>query len=109
MRELLDILSATTGPDPAVGPAVLATVVRVEGSSYRVPGARMLIDAAGQRTGSVSGGCLEADVARRGRLLTSNEPNAVARFDGSDEDVAWGFGLGCNGSIEVFIERLNGP
>src|SRR4051812_2815568 len=107
MRDLLDILAAVQALDAAAGPAVLATVVRVEGSSYRVPGARMLIDAAGTRTGSVSGGCLEADIARRGRLLTTDLPRELAHYDGSDEDVAWGFGLGCNGSIDVFIERLD--
>jgi xanthine/CO dehydrogenase XdhC/CoxF family maturation factor len=104
VRDLLDILAATAGPLEHA--AVLATVVRVEGSSYRLPAARMLIDATGQRIGSVSGGCLEADVARRGRLLSDQSPNALLRYDGSDEDAAWGFGLGCNGSIEVFIERL---
>src|SRR5437879_3384783 len=104
MRDLLDILAAA---GTSAG-NILATVVRVEGSSYRLPGARMLIDATGRRVGSVSGGCLEADVARRGRLLTPQEPGALVRYDGSDEDTAWGFGLGCSGSIEVFIERLAG-
>ena len=107
MRDLLDILAAVAALDPNDGSAVLATVVRVEGSSYRLPGARMLIEANGARTGSVSGGCLEADIARRGRLLTIERPRELVRYDGSDEDVAWGFGLGCNGSIEVLIERLD--
>src|SRR3954454_17227770 len=107
MRDLLDILAAADRLDPADGSAVLATVVRVEGSSYRLPGARMLIDAAGTRTGSVSGGCLEADIARRGRVLTADRPRELVHYDGSDEDVAWGFGLGCNGSIDVLVERLN--
>ena len=92
---------------PAGEPAVLATVVRVQGSSYRLPGARMLVDAAGRRTGSVSGGCLESDVARRGRLLSEAEPSQLVNYDGNDVDAAWGFGLGCNGSIDVFIERLS--
>jgi xanthine dehydrogenase accessory factor len=106
MRELLDILTAAAEIFPRGDTAVLATVVRVEGSSYRLPGARMLIDAAGRRIGSISGGCLEADVARRGRLLSAAEPTALVTYDGSDDDAAWGFGLGCNGSIQVFIERL---
>ncbi len=106
MRDLLDILSAVDQTVLSTEPATLATVVRVEGSSYRLPGARMLVTAAGERFGSVSGGCLEADVARRGRLLTDDNRNVLVRYDGSDEEAAWGFGLGCNGSIEVFIERL---
>ena len=113
MRDLLDILTAAERLAAAGEPATLATVVRVQGSSYRLPGARMLVDAAGHRTGSVSGGCLESDVARRGRLLTADRPTAVARYDASDdgtgEDAAWGFALGCNGSIDVLIERLDAP
>ena len=105
MRDLLDILAAFAAL-PASEPATLATVVRVEGSSYRLPGARMLIDAAGRRTGAVSGGCLEADIARRGRLLTAEQPRALLRYDGADEDASWNYNLGCNGSIEVLIERL---
>jgi xanthine dehydrogenase accessory factor len=107
MRELLDILTAADEIFRRGETATLATVVCVEGSSYRLPGARMLIDSAGRRIGAVSGGCLEADVARRGRLLTPTDSTALVRYDGSDDDVAWGFGLGCNGSIQVFIERLD--
>jgi xanthine/CO dehydrogenase XdhC/CoxF family maturation factor len=111
MRDLLDILAAAERSAAAGEVATLATVVRVEGSSYRLPGARMLVDAAGRRTGSVSGGCLESDVARRGRLLSADRPTTVVRYDASDdgsgEDAAWGFALGCNGSIDVLIERLS--
>jgi xanthine dehydrogenase accessory factor len=110
MRDLLDILTAAERLAAAGDAATLATVVRVAGSSYRLPGARMLVDAAGRRTGSVSGGCLESDVARRGRLLTPERPAVVVRYDatddGSGQDAAWGFALGCNGSIDVMIERL---
>ena len=48
-------------------PAVLATLVRVEGSSYRRPGARLLLTADGRRIGAISGGCLEADLVERAR------------------------------------------
>ena len=103
MRDLLDILDAAEAILNRGESATLATVVRVEGSSYRLPGARLLIDAAGKRIGSVSGGCLEADVARRGRLLTAERPHELIRYDGVDE-------IGCDGAIDVFIERLaEGP
>ena len=105
MRDLLDILAAFAAL-PKDEPATLATVVRVEGSSYRLPGAKMLIDTAGRRTGAVSGGCLEADIARRGRLLSPEQPHTLVRYDGADEDASWNYNLGCNGSIEVLIERL---
>jgi xanthine/CO dehydrogenase XdhC/CoxF family maturation factor len=108
MRDLLNILAATTDLKTRNEPATLATVVAVEGSSYRLPGARMLIDSTGRRLGAVSGGCLEADIARRGRLLTPQNPSALIHYDGADPDTAWN--LGCNGSIKILIEQTNpGP
>lgn len=106
MTDSLSLLRAADAL-PSGEPATLATVVRVQGSSYRLPGARLLVDAGGRRTGSVSGGCLEADVARRGRLLHDGMRSQLVNYDGNDPDAAWGFGLGCNGSIDVFIERLS--
>jgi xanthine/CO dehydrogenase XdhC/CoxF family maturation factor len=88
-------------------PALLATVVQVEGSTYRRPGARMLVTPAGRRVGCVSGGCLEADIARRGWQLTESGQPALITYDSTaDEDVQWGLGLGCNGVVRVLIERL---
>jgi xanthine/CO dehydrogenase XdhC/CoxF family maturation factor len=108
MRDLLDILTATTDLKTRNEPATLATVVAVEGSSYRLPGARMLIDSTGRRLGAVSGGCLEADIARRGRLLTPQNPSALIHYDNSDPTTPWN--LGCNGSIKILIEQTNpGP
>src|SRR5262245_58133229 len=74
-------------------PWLLATVVRVSGSSYRRPGARMLAAAGARVAGSVSGGCLEADLVRSGWWRTERGP-AVVRFDSSDPDEP---GLGCGG------------
>ena len=110
MRDLLNILTATADLKTRNEPATLSTVVAVEGSSYRLPGARMLIDSTGRRLGAVSGGCLEADIARRGRLLTPQNPTSLIHYDNSDPDTAWGLGLGCNGAIKILIEQLNpGP
>ena len=86
---------------------VLATVVRVEGSSYRRPGARMLVAEDRWLAGCVSGGCLEADVVRRATFRLRDGKPVVVRYDSrSDDDIGWGFGLGCNGMIEVLLERL---
>lgn len=87
----------------------LATVVRVRGSAYRKPGARMLVAVGGgRRVGSVSGGCLEGDVARRAMELTAGGGAAVLRYDSTAEDDGlWGLGLGCNGVIEILVERLD--
>jgi xanthine dehydrogenase accessory factor len=85
--------------------AALATVVRVEGSAYRRPGARMLVTETGETTGVLSGGCLERDVCERAaKVIETGEP-VVVRYDTtSDDDIVWGLGLGCNGVVDVLIE-----
>jgi xanthine/CO dehydrogenase XdhC/CoxF family maturation factor len=86
---------------------VLATVVRVEGSTYRRAGARLLLTSGGKRVGSVSGGCLEADLVKKAWWLTDNGKAAIRKYDTTMEgDIAQEFGLGCNGIIHVLLERL---
>lgn len=92
--------------------AVLATLVRVEGSSYRRPGARMYIHATGY-AGAISGGCLEGDVVRKAAWITRNGP-ALERystlFDEILDDTNFAqardipYGLGCGGVIDVLME-----
>lgn len=90
--------------------AVLATVVHVRGSAYRRPGARMLILPDGRRIGSISGGCLEGDVAKKAWWFTADGRPSVRVYDtSSDEDAVWEFGLGCNGEIQVLLERVGTP
>lgn len=87
--------------------AVLATVVSIEGSSYRLPGARMLIIDAAWTAGSVSGGCLEGDVVLRAREVLAKHAAIVVTYDTtSDEDIVFGVGLGCRGIIRVLIEPV---
>lgn len=108
MNELQSIIDAYRESQQKDTQAALATVVKVAGSAYRRPGARMLITADGQMIGSVSGGCLERDVLNQARrVLQWNEPRVVIYDSMSDEDVAWEFGLGCNGIVHVLIEPLS--
>lgn len=87
--------------------AVLATLVSVEGSSYRRPGARLLVTASGRRIGSISGGCLEEDVmARAARVQATGQPDAVVYDTTSENDLVWGVGLGCHGIVRVLLEPL---
>ena len=87
---------------------VLCSAVQVKGSAYRHPGARMLIFADGRRIGSVSGGCLEGDLCRKGWWLTSDGRPAVRVYDTmSDNDSVREFGLGCNGVVHVLLERAD--
>lgn len=109
MNEVAAILEGIDRLWQAGEEAAIATVVRVQGSAYRKPGARMLITPGGaQRIGSVSGGCLEGDIARRAWQLTEGGQATVLRYDSTDEDDGlWGLGLGCNGVIEILVERLS--
>lgn len=94
----------------ADAPGVLATVVHVRGSAYRRPGARMLLLEDGARIGSISGGCLEGDLARKAWWWTSSGKPTVRVYDTtSEEDAVWEFGLGCNGVVEVLLERFDSP
>ncbi|MEJ7758167.1 MAG: XdhC family protein [Gemmatimonadaceae bacterium] len=89
-------------------PVVLATVVRVTGSSYGGVGARMVVHADGSTVGLVSGGCLESDIAEHARRVHASERAEVVSYDTrNDDDAPWGLGLGCNGLIEVLLEPLS--
>ena len=83
---------------------VLATVVRVDGSGYRKPGARMLVGSDGRRAGTVSGGCLEGEVARKAFWYTENGP-VVRRYSTTAEDGEVPFGMGCGGVVHLLLER----
>jgi len=88
--------------------AALATVVKVRGSSYRSPGARMLITDDGRWVGSISGGCLEGDALRKARqVMTDNQPMTVTYDTREESNQNLGIGLGCNGVIDVLIEPID--
>ena len=107
MKELLEICAALK--NMADQPCALATVIHVEGSAYRRPGARMLMTPEGQTWGMVSGGCLEHDILNHGRRALQSHRSRVVRYDSSSEDdIVFGTGLGCNGVIDVFIEPVTG-
>jgi xanthine/CO dehydrogenase XdhC/CoxF family maturation factor len=108
VHELQLIAEALTRPEST--PAVLATLVSVAGSSYRRPGARLLVRADGSRLGSVSGGCLEEDVlARAERVRASGVAEAAVYDTTAENDLVWGVGLGCHGVVRVLIEPVPTP
>lgn len=87
---------------------VLATVVHVDGSSYRREGARMLSDEFGNLTGAISGGCLEGDALKKALLALHKNTNKLVVYDTSDEsDAVIGAQLGCNGIIKVLFEPID--
>lgn len=105
MNELRSIVTALLAADACE--SVLATLVTVEGSSYRRPGARLLVTAAGTRLGSISGGCLEEDVLARARAVFATGRAETVVYDTTTEnDLVWGVGLGCHGVVRVVLEKL---
>ena len=83
----------------------LATIVAVRGSTYRRPGARLLVPEDGAPVGNLSGGCLEGDVADLARVVMEEGRARLAGWDlTAEDDAVWGLGLGCNGAIDVFVE-----
>jgi hypothetical protein len=107
MRELEIILNAYEEMKSKGLGCVLATVVHVEGSSYRQAGARMLVNENGEMTGAISGGCLEGDALKKALLALEQGNNKLVTYDTSDEDDAVvGAQLGCNGIIQVLFEPI---
>jgi xanthine dehydrogenase accessory factor len=84
--------------------AALATVVGIAGSAYRRPGAKLLIEETGGTVGSVSGGCLEADVREVAQAVLETGRPSLRHYNTGDEDIVFGLGLGCNGLVDVFVQ-----
>ncbi|HSD48474.1 MAG TPA: XdhC family protein [Actinomycetota bacterium] len=105
MSELTDVLRAIESLSARGERLALATIVAVRGSTYRRPGARLLVPEEGAPIGNISGGCLENDVADVARIVMTEGHARVVSFDlTADDDAVWGWGLGCNGAIELFVE-----
>lgn len=107
MKEINDIIKAYDKAVLQNQQTALATVVKVEGSSYRRPGARMLVTDAGELIGAISGGCLEGDAFHKAMLAILQQKNKVVTYDTTDEDDAkLGIQLGCNGIVHILFEPL---
>ena len=108
MKEILAILNSYHKAEEAGKKSALATVVHVEGSSYRRPGARMLVTDDGQLTGAISGGCLEGDALRKALAAINQQQNKLVTYDTTDEDDAkFGVQLGCNGIVNILFEPID--
>jgi len=108
MKEITRIVEVFNEIDFSQRKAALATVVWVEGSSYRRPGARMLITDDGRWEGAISGGCLEGDALRKARGVMRDGQPLVVTYDTMDDGAnSFGVGLGCNGIIDVLIEPID--
>ncbi|WP_339864689.1 XdhC/CoxI family protein [uncultured Algoriphagus sp.] len=108
MKEFKAIIEAYEQYKVAGKNTALATVVQVDGSAYRRPGARMLVSEDGGLTGAISGGCLEGDALRKAQTVIFQQKSMLVTYDTTDEDdQKFGVGLGCNGIIHVLIEPID--
>jgi xanthine dehydrogenase accessory factor len=109
VSELQDVLRALEDARASGKQMALATIVGVQGSTYRREGARLLVPAEGRPVGTISGGCLEGDVRVTAAEVMAEGVPRLVRYDlTADDEAVWGWGLGCNGVIDVFIEPASG-
>jgi len=108
MNEFVEIIKAYDVAKQSGKACVLATVVHLEGSSYRRPGARMLVLEDGLMIGAISGGCLEGDALKKALLTFTEKKSRLVTYDTSDEeDASVGVQLGCEGIIQVLFEYIH--
>jgi xanthine dehydrogenase accessory factor len=108
MKEISEILKAYSKAKTEGKRTALATVVKVEGSSYRQPGARMLVTEEGRLTGAISGGCLEGDALRKALLSINQKQNKLITYNTNNEDdIELGLQLGCNGIVHILFEYID--
>ena len=108
MKEIREIINAYNKARMNEKRLALATLVHLNGSSYRRPGARMIVDEEGQLTGAISGGCLEGDALRKAVFCIHTQTPKLVVYDTSDEeDATIGIQLGCSGIIQVLFEPID--
>jgi xanthine dehydrogenase accessory factor len=108
MKEINDILQAYERAQKEGKKCALATVVHVEGSSYRRPGARMLVTVDGRWTGAISGGCLEGDALRKALFAINQRENKLVTYDTTHaDDLQFGVQLGCDGIVHILFEPID--
>jgi len=88
-------------------PLVLATIVSTRGSTYRKAGAQILIRDAGEPIGLLSGGCLEGDLTEQARSVFETGEPKMLHYDDAGDDEVFGLGIGCGGSIDVWLTLLD--
>jgi xanthine dehydrogenase accessory factor len=110
MKELTDIIEAYASSSKTGRPSTLATVVGVSGSTYRRPGARMLFSENGRLAGLINAACLESDLSERARkVILNGKPELISYDTTSPDDIVFGLGLGCNGTVEILMEPSQSP
>jgi len=104
----LETIAAALGPAGG-GVAVLATLMQVDGSAYRGPGARMVVRPDGSSVGAISGGCLEKDILAHADAVRTSLAATLVHFDLTrDDNAPWGLNMGCEAKLDVLLEPCSG-
>jgi xanthine dehydrogenase accessory factor len=107
VKELDEVITAYRQAQQNQEKCLFATLVRVEGSSYRRVGARMLLTSSGGRAGSMSGGCLEGEIQKKAWWLTEKGPVVREYRTSGDDESGMPYGLGCNGTLHILLKRAD--
>jgi xanthine/CO dehydrogenase XdhC/CoxF family maturation factor len=109
MNEVQELVEAFDAAQARSERCALATIVSVEGSSYRYPGARMLVSETGSSTGTISAGCLESDVIEHAKGVIRVDRSKLIEYDTATtgDEMAWGLGIGCGGIVRVLVEPVS--
>jgi xanthine dehydrogenase accessory factor len=107
MKELREIVAALEAGAGAGGTAVLVTLVKLAGSAYSGPGARMLVLPDGTIAGTFGAGCFEQDLVGHAAQVRAAGAPAVVSYDLTvDDDKPWGLGMGCRGKLDLLLEPV---
>ncbi len=87
--------------------AVLATVVAVDGTAYRRPGAKMVLTRDGNGVGGVATPCLEAELAAAARTVLAEGRPRVESYTAATDEAVWGLATGCDGRVEILLEPID--
>lgn len=104
-RETERILAAIRQARDARQRVAVATIVRIRGSAYRREGTRILVREDGSYECLLSGGCLEPAVADAAARVIASGRSTIIQYD-LEEDSVWSVGIGCNGAVDIYIERV---
>ena len=108
MNELEQIIKAYQQCRDSGKSSVLATLVKLQGSHYRKPGAQALIVESGEFVGNISGGCLETDLLHHAKKALSTGEILLMKYDtSSPEDIVFGLGIGCGGEVDILLEPVS--
>lgn len=109
LKERRELMALYAGAEASASGGVLMSLIQVAGSSYRRPGARLLVLGDGRTAGTLSGGCLEADLLRRASWTVRSGAVVEHISTAFDDTAEIPYGLGCGGEVDLLLESAGSP